>query len=103
MITKKQDSVCFAAEGNAWKGGMPLLLEEARFTVVKDGREHHKLQFCLIAEEEALLISTKHRGAKEPVVTSLEALLAPYMEPEDVIAFRRIVKSVYFKKLKQAS
>ncbi len=104
-ITKKQDrnGVCGATEGNVQKGGTPLLLKEIRCTVVKDQKEHQKLLYNLLVEKDALLISAKGRGAKEPVITSLETLLAPYLGPEEVKTFRRIARLVYIRKQKQVS
>ena len=82
---------------------MPLLLKEVRHTVFKNNKPHNKLLFNLLIKEEALFISAKCRDVAEPININLETILSPYLEPEDVKDLRRIAKSIYKKKLKQAS
>mgnify|MGYP000918281118 CR=1 FL=1 len=82
---------------------MPLLLKEVRHTVFKNNKPHNKLLFNLLIKEEALLISAKCRDVAEPININLETILSPYLEPEDIKTLRCIAKSIYKKKLKQAS
>ncbi len=78
--------------------GMSLLLEEIRYTVEKNRKKHQKLLFNLVIQEDALFISSKCRDVDEPILTNLETILAPYLEPDDVKAIRQITKSIYKKK-----
>jgi hypothetical protein len=98
-----QVSVYDAAEGNIQKGGLPLLLKEVRYTVDKNQRKHQKLLFKLLVEKDAILISSKCRDVNEPILINLETILMPYLDSEDIKALRRIAKSIYQKKNKQAS
>ncbi|MGF7185302.1 hypothetical protein GGQ84_001388 [Desulfitispora alkaliphila] len=80
-----------------------MLLKEVRYEVQKKQRKHNKLLFNLEIEEDAIFISAKCRDIDEPILINLEKLLRPYLEFDDVKDVRRIVKSIYKKRLKQAS
>jgi hypothetical protein len=85
-------------EEESRKGGMPLLLKEVRWTVEKNHKEHSKLLFNLLVTEDELLISSKCRDVKSPILTSFVSMIAPYLEPDDIKTIRRIIKSIYKKK-----
>ncbi len=99
-VTKKQVKISIgsANEENVREGGMPLLLKEVRWTVEKNHREHSKLLFNLLVTEDELLISSKCRDVKNPILTGFVAMIVPYLEPDDIKAFKRIIKSIYKKK-----
>lgn len=100
MITKKQAriGVHSATGGRIQKRGMPLLLKEVRWTVEKNHKEHSKLLFNLLVTEDELLVSSKCRDVKSPILTSFVSMIAPYLEPDDIKTVRRIIKSIYKKK-----
>ena len=73
-----------------------MLLKEVRH----EGK-HKKLLFKVLVEEDSLVISTKCRDSKEPILIDLETIIGPYIDVNSLEQIRSICNLIYKQKRKE--
>lgn len=73
-----------------------MLLKEVRYEGI-----NKKLLFKVLIEEDSLIISTKCRESKEPVLVDLETIIKPYVDDKTIKQIRVAFRTIYHNVIRE--